>query len=125
MKNTFYEMIEEAHIDLLLYSLCCDVEKKENHVCGVVVQNKSGRRTYYADVIVDCTGDGDIAYYAGAEYYKGRESDGLMQPATLMFKVGGVDYDRAVFPPSFETSVCRVTTTKKYRESTSFVEIWG
>ena len=28
-----------------------------------------------------------------------------MQPATIMFKIGGVDYQRAVFPPSFETLV--------------------
>ncbi len=105
LKNTFYEMISESQIDLLLYSLCCGVEMEGDAVRGVVVQNKSGRHTYYADVAIDCTGDGDVAYYAGAEYTKGRESDGLMQPATLMFKVGGVDYDRAVFPPSFETKV--------------------
>lgn len=38
-------------------------------------------------------------------YCKGRESDGKMQPATIMFKVGGVDYSKAAFPPSFETLV--------------------
>ncbi len=105
LMNTYYEMISENNIDLLLYSLCCGVEMKGNRVCGVEVQNKSGRSTYYADAVIDCTGDGDVAYYAGAEYFKGREGDGLMQPATLMFKLGGVDYERAVFPGSFETTV--------------------
>ena len=42
---------------------------------------------------------------AGAEYYLGREEDASMQPATLMFKVAGVDMERAVFPKSFETTV--------------------
>ena len=28
-----------------------------------------------------------------------------MQPCTLMFKIGGVDYERAIFPGSFETTV--------------------
>ena len=42
---------------------------------------------------------------AGAEYVLGRETDGSMQPATLMFKIGGVDMERAVFPGSFETTV--------------------
>ncbi len=105
LKNTYYEMISENKIDLLLYTFCCGVEMENDRVCGVIVQNKSGRTSYFADAIIDCTGDGDIAYYAGAEYFKGREGDGLMQPATLMFKVGGVDYDRAVFPGSFETKV--------------------
>ncbi len=105
LKITFYEMIQECGIDLLLYSLVCDVEMDGDRVKGVVVQNKSGRTTYHADVVIDCTGDGDVAYYAGAEYFKGRETDGLMQPVTVMFKVGGVDYDRACFPGSFETKV--------------------
>ena len=56
-------------------------------------------------VVIDASGDGDVAYKSGAEYFKGRESDGKMQPATLMFKVGGVDTERAVFPGSFETLV--------------------
>ncbi len=105
LKNTFYEMISACGIDLLLYSLCCGAVMDGDKICGVEVQNKSGRQTYYAEVVIDCTGDGDVAYYAKADYVKGRESDGMMQPATLMFKVGGVDYDKAVFPGSFETLV--------------------
>ncbi len=105
LKLTYYELIAENRIDLLLYSLCCGTEMEGDRIVGVTVQNKSGRSTYYAEVVVDCTGDGDVAYHAGASYYKGRESDGKMQPATLMFKVGGVDYARAVFPGSFETTV--------------------
>ena len=54
---------------------------------------------------VDATGDGDVAAACGVPYIRGRESDGKMQPATLMFKVAGVDMERAVFPGSFETKV--------------------
>ena len=85
LKNTYLEMLQAAGV--------------------VITENKSGRRAYLADVLIDATGDGDLACRAGAEYFKGRESDGKMQPATLMFKVGGVDMSRAVFPPSFETTV--------------------
>jgi hypothetical protein len=55
--------------------------------------------------VVDSTGDGDVAASAGVPYLKGRESDGRMQPSSIMFNVGGVDFERAVFPPSFETRV--------------------
>ena len=53
-------------------------------------------------MVIDASGDGDIAARAGAPYYKGRENDGKMQPATIMFKVAGVDVKRGVFPGCFE-----------------------
>jgi hypothetical protein len=105
LKNVYYEMLNEAGVDILLYTMVCDTITENNTVKGVICQNKSGRGIYMSKIVIDCTGDGDVAYYAGAQYFKGRESDSLMQPATLMFKVGGVDMARAVFPPSFETTV--------------------
>lgn len=105
LKNVYYEMLEEANVGILLYSLVCDVITEDNTVKGVIVQNKTGRSAYYAKTVIDCSGDGDAAYYSGAEYFKGREEDGAMQPATLMFKIGGVDMERAVLPGSFETTV--------------------
>lgn len=105
LKNVYYEMLEEVHADLLLYTFVCGVIMDGTTVRGVIVENKSGRAAYTAKVTIDCTGDGDVAAFSGAEYFLGREADGLMQPATIMFKVGGVDYDRAIFPGSFETTV--------------------
>lgn len=105
LKNTYLEMLQEADVDILLYTMVCDVVMDEQKVKGVITQNKSGRCAYMSDVVIDGTGDGDVAYLAGAEYFKGREEDGKMQPATLMFKVAGVDMDKAVFPGSFETKV--------------------
>ncbi len=105
LKNTYLEMLREAGVELLLYTFVCDVLMDESSVVGVITESKSGRRAWRGAVVIDGTGDGDVAYLAGAAYFKGRESDGKMQPATLMFRVGGVDMSRAVFPPSFETTV--------------------
>ncbi len=105
LKNTYYEMLKEANVDLLLYSFCCGAVVEDDTLKGIIVENKSGRSVYMAKAIIDCSGDGDVAYKAGAEFFKGREDDGKMQPATLMFKVGGVDFSRAVIPGSFETKV--------------------
>lgn len=105
LKNVYFELLEEAGVTILLYTLVCGAVMEENHHRGVICQNKSGRVVYRAKVVIDCSGDGDVAAYSGAEYFKGRETDGLMQPATLMFKVGGVDMERAALPGSFETKV--------------------
>lgn len=105
LKILYIEMLEEAGVELLLYTIVCGVMKSDNKVCGIISEGKGGRIAYSAKVVIDCSGDGDVAYFAGAEYFKGRENDGKMQPATLMFKVAGVDMDKAVFPGSFEELV--------------------
>lgn len=102
---TYIEMLEEANVVILLYTTFCDVIMRGDAVTGIVCHNKNGFSAYYAKVIIDASGDGDVAEKSGVEYFKGRESDGKMQPATLMFKVGGVDMERAVFPGSFESQV--------------------
>lgn len=105
LKNVYLEMLQEAGAELLLYTFVSDVMMEGNRVCGVITEGKSGRVAYPAKVVIDCTGDGDVACYAGAAYTKGRETDGGMQPATLMFRIGGVDTHRAIFPGSFEHTI--------------------
>ena len=99
------EMMKEYNVEILYYTMVCDAIIEDGAIVGVTVQNKSGKGFILAKRVVDATGDGDVAASAGVPFIKGRESDGKMQPCTLMFKIGGVDYERAVFPPSFETRV--------------------
>ncbi|MBQ8953121.1 MAG: FAD-dependent oxidoreductase [Clostridia bacterium] len=105
LKTLCLDMLAEAGVKLRLYTMACGAIVEDGQVKGVVTESKSGRQAILAKVVVDATGDGDVAASAGVPYHKGRESDGLMQPVTIMFKVAGVDYERAVFPGSFETTV--------------------
>lgn len=102
LKTVLLDMLEEAGVELRLYTLACDAIVENGAIVGVVVESKAGREAIMAKVVIDATGDGDIAAKAGAPYWKGRESDGKMQPMTIMFKVAGVDTDHAVFPGGFE-----------------------
>ena len=105
LKLVLLEMLEEAHVDVRLYTLATAPVMEGDRITGVITESKSGRQALLAKIVVDASGDGDIAARAGAEYTLGREGDGVMQPMTLMFRVAGVDYDRAIFPPSFETFI--------------------
>ena len=105
MKTLCLDMLAEAGAEVRLYTMACDVILEDGRVTGVIIESKSGREVIACRVLIDATGDGDLAARAGVPYFKGRESDGLMQPVSIMFKVAGVDYDRAVFPGSFETTV--------------------
>lgn len=102
LKTLYMEMLSQAQVQLMLYTFAFDTICDGDKVLGATVLNKSGQTDIYAKVTIDATGDGDIAARAGAEFVLGRESDNKMQPATLMFKVGGVDYSRAVFLGAFE-----------------------
>ncbi len=105
LKITYFEMLEEANVDVLLYSFVYDVVMEGDKIVGIATLGKGGVEYYGAKVVIDCTGDGDVAFRAGVPFIKGHEQSGRMQPMTLMFKVAGVDMERAVFPGSFETTV--------------------
>lgn len=64
-------------------------------VRGAIVESKSGREAVLARIVVDATGDGDVAARAGAPFEKGRDGDGLLQPATTFFKCLNVDWPTA------------------------------
>ncbi len=104
LKDVYLAMLADAGVTVLLYTFVCGVVMDKNRITGVITESKSGRRVFTAKIFVDGTGDGDVAAFARVPYYKGRESDGKMQPATLMFKVDGVDTEHAVFLGSFEST---------------------
>ena len=104
LKTLYLEMLCEVGCKVMLYTFAEDAICSGDKILGATVINKSGKTDIYAKITIDATGDGDIAARAGAEFVLGRESDNKMQPATLMFKIGGVDYDRAIFLGSFEST---------------------
>lgn len=61
---------------------------------AALIETKSGRYAVLAKVFIDCTGDGDLAAFAGAPFEKGTDGHGMMYPST-MFRVHGVDAAQA------------------------------
>jgi 2-polyprenyl-6-methoxyphenol hydroxylase-like FAD-dependent oxidoreductase len=88
------ELLDECGVEFLFHSFAADVVGDARPE-GVVFETKSGPIVIKARVIVDCTGDGDVAARAGASYDIGREEDGLTQPMTLMFRM--VEFEREAF----------------------------
>lgn len=101
----YASLVEEAGGEILLHSWVFDVLVEGNCVHGVRVLSKEGIFTVEAKVIIDATGDGDVACAAGAEFEKGRPTDGLLQPMSIMFTLGGVNWDDALFCGSEEEAI--------------------
>lgn len=105
LKLVYLQLLRDAGVGLRFYTAAVDALVEDGAMRGIVAESKSGREAFLARQVIDATGDGDVAARAGVPFVKGRESDGKMQPMTLMFKVAGVDMDRAtVLPPSFESN---------------------
>lgn len=94
LKLALEQMAAEAGVKLLYHTLFADAIV-EGGVCkGAYIQNKSGRQAVFARRVIDATGDADVAASAGVPYEFGRPSDGAVQPCTLMFTIGGVDWGK-------------------------------
>lgn len=87
MQRVIIEMVEESGVEVLLRAQVVEAVKEGDELRGVVVRTKSGSRLILGKVLVDASGDGDVAALAGAEFMLGRPQDGLMQPITSYFRV--------------------------------------
>jgi len=92
LKHQFTTMLLGAGVDLLLHTYIAQAITEDGAVTGVIVENKAGRSAILAKVVVDVTGDGDVAASAGADFAMEKRP----LPVTLMANVGGVDRDKAI-----------------------------
>lgn len=79
----------EAGVRLLFHTEVTGAVVADGRLQKAVVTGKGEQVEISARVFIDATGDGDLAYIAGAQYEKGSAADHMMQPPTLMFSVTG------------------------------------
>jgi hypothetical protein len=92
------DLLDDAGVRFLFHALASGVAPGPGSL-RVVFETKSGPLVIDAQVVVDCTGDGDVAAAAGARYELGRADDALVQPMTLMFRM--VEFEH----PGFEAYI--------------------
>ena len=93
VKTVALEMLVEAGVDVTFHAMCAGVVVDGGRIRGLITESKSGREAVLGKVVIDCTGDADVAYRAGVPCEKGNEKGG-MQPPTLMFCLAGVDTEK-------------------------------
>jgi len=91
LKLVYDNLVTAEGVSVLFFSTMAAVEMKQKGVVdAIVVANKAGLTTYKAKVFIDCTGDGDLAAWAGAGFVMGDEN-GAVQQGTLCFNVFNID----------------------------------
>ena len=92
LKYVLDTMVAEAGVRVLLHTQFVEPVMKGSRITGAVLLGKSGFESISASVVVDATGNGQVAVAAGAPFFKGNESNGRIQPATLFCHICNVDY---------------------------------
>jgi glycine/D-amino acid oxidase-like deaminating enzyme len=95
MKLVLDELTLAAGVQVLLAAQVVAPLMDGGRIKGVIVESKSGRQAVLGKVVVDATGDGDVAARAGAPFALGRAGDQLMQPFTTFFKCLNMDWPKA------------------------------
>jgi hypothetical protein len=80
-------ILAEAGVEILYHSQIADVIARAGRVTSVLVSNKAGLIAIQAKMVIDCTGDGDVAAWAGAAFEKAEP----LQPMSLHFRIAGLD----------------------------------
>ncbi len=93
VKTVALQMLVERNVDVLFYTFCAGVVMEGDELKGVIIESKAGREAILAKIVIDCSGDADVAYRAGVPCEYGNEEGGV-QPPTLMFCLGGVDTEK-------------------------------
>ena len=84
-------VMEEEGVDVLFETRAVGVEKDGDRITHVVTHSKDGFRRIPAKVVIDATGDADVAAFAGCPVLVGRDGDHLTTPASLTFHLSHVD----------------------------------
>lgn len=101
LKVVWEKLAREAGVDLLYHTFVTDVVVEDGHITGVVVDGKAGLGLLRATVIIDASGDADVAACAGVPF----ELAGQLAPAqtlTTTFRLANVDVPRARSLPRAE-----------------------
>lgn len=104
------EKVQHNGVEVLYETRVIDVVLHANRITHVILQNKSGIQAVPATAFIDATGDADVAAFSGCDLHVGRDSDGLMTPASLTFHLYNVDHQ------ALGTAI-EISKSPKFRET--------
>ena len=106
------DMLLEAGVKLFYHHTFFDVVKEGKRISAVIFTGKSGLSAIRAKMVIDSTGDGDVAAGAGCDFEFGN-ADGYCQPMTLCFKLSHVDRSRTPDHRTISELYCRAKEAGK------------
>ncbi len=91
------QMLREAGVEILFHTFVADAIVENNAVRGILIENKSGRQAVFGKIVVDCTGDADVAFRAHAPFWQAKPEDTPRLTDTLMYRIKGFSPDTKMY----------------------------
>lgn len=88
-KRVSLDLVKENKINLRMHSWFSEAIVEDGRIRGVICQTKTGRQAILGDIVIDASGDLDVAAGAGAPFVDGSYI------VTTVFRLGGVDTEKA------------------------------
>lgn len=99
LKIIYDDMVTDAGVEYLFHTNVIDAVTQDGRIRYAICSAKGSLFAVQAKIFIDCTGDGDLAYYAGAACEYGDEN-GITMAATLCGLWSGIDWSRVQRPDS-------------------------
>jgi FAD dependent oxidoreductase len=89
------DLLASHKVDILFHALGAGVVMHDDRrINALMVETKAGRQAVRADIFIDCSGDGDLAAWAGARFEVGDNAGSMLYPS-MMFRLNGIDPQKA------------------------------
>ena len=92
MRVVFWRMLQDAGVRVICNLTAGEPICRDGRILGLAVDTKRGRRSVTGRIVIDATGDGDVAANAGVPFELGRPGDGRVQGMTMMFCLRDIDH---------------------------------
>ncbi len=89
------QLLQDSGVQLLFHAWGAAALLDGKRITALVVETKSGRQAIRARHFIDCSGDADLAAFAGVPFEVGDGAGNALFPST-MFRIGHVDAPRAL-----------------------------
>jgi len=89
------DLLTAHRVDILFHAFGAGaLMGDERRINALLVETKAGRQAVRAEIFIDCSGDGDLAAWAGAPFEVGDHNGHMLYPS-MMFRLNGIDPAKA------------------------------
>ncbi len=95
-RNSAYTLLKKSGVKVLVHTLITKVDRDRNKIKSIHCLLFGEEIEIEGKIFIDTTGDAQIVYLGNFSYVKGDEETGKLQALTLFFRMGGINFVKAL-----------------------------